>query len=384
MTRRCAGERGSVAFQAMVVTPAAFNALRQAAETTSPQMPILLRILVTTAASELRIGDATEVLSVRLRLVVLKLALASCVQPFAVLPSVASDLTIAMPNWYSGKASANILKVAIEEQFKLDVDVVETGTMIAFEELGAGRKDVHPEVWLPNLNSLVDRYVNKAHSVVLSPISVPAWQGICANRAASDQVGIRDIADLKDTSKTSSLDTDGDGVGELWIGAPTWSSTSIERIRAHSYGYANSLTLIEMPEDMGMAAVDAAEAVGRPIVFACYAPHAIFKLHDIVRLTEPPFENSKWKVVLPSEDPLWLQKSSAAVAWDAASYHIAFSTSLRERHPEVADFLERVDFTPDEAVDMSYALQVDRRDPLEFAQQWVGSHSDRVKGWVKP
>jgi glycine betaine/proline transport system substrate-binding protein len=297
--------------------------------------------------------------------------------------AAAADLTIAMPNWASGQASANILKVGIKQALGLDADVVEMGTLIAFNGLDTGAVDVHPEVWLPNLNNLVDRYVKEAGTVSLSPIAVPAWQGICANRVAADTIGIKNIADLSDTKKTAALDTNGDGKGELWIGSETWSSTAIERVRANSYGYANNLDLLEMPEDVGMAAVDAAEAVDKPIVFACYAPNAVFKLHDIVRIAEPPYDAAKWHIVLPSEDPAWLSKSSADVGWDAASYHIAYASSLKERHPEVVRFLEHVDFTPDEAIDMSYALQVERRAPLDYAQQWVKDHAERVNGWAK-
>lgn len=296
----------------------------------------------------------------------------------------AADLVIAMPNWSSGQAAANIIKVGLKKEFGIDADAVEMGTLIAFAGLDSGKVDIHPEVWLPNLDNLVKRYVTDAGTVAVSPTGVPAWQGICANRVAADKEGIRNVADLSDEKKTAALDTDGDGRGEMWIGASTWSSTTIERIRATSYGYATTVTLLEMPEDVGMAAVDAAEATGRPVVFACYAPHAVFKLHDIVRLSEPPYDPAKWKVVLPTEDAAWLSKSSAAVGWDAAHYHVAYATALREKRPEVARFLDRIDFKPEEAIDMSYALQVERQDPYAFAEQWVAKNQARVDGWAKP
>ncbi|MCO5082762.1 MAG: amino acid-binding protein [Rhizobiaceae bacterium] len=295
----------------------------------------------------------------------------------------AADLVIAMPNWFSGQASANILKVSLEKEFGVTADAVEMGTLIAFAGLDSGTVDIHPEVWLPNLDNLVKRYVTEAGTVALSSIGVPAWQGICETRAAADK-GIRDISDLNDPAKTAIFDTDGDGKGEIWIGAQTWSSTSIERVRANSYGYARTMTLLEMPEDVGMAAVDAAEATGTPLIFGCYAPHAVFKLHDIVRLTEPPYDPAKWNIVLPSEDPAWLSKSSAAVGWDTARYHIAYATSLRSKYPQVAQFLERVDFTPEEATEMSYALQVEHQDPYAFARQWVAANEARVRGWARP
>ncbi|WP_274630598.1 glycine betaine ABC transporter substrate-binding protein [Arvimicrobium flavum] len=296
----------------------------------------------------------------------------------------AAELTIAMPNWPSGQATANILKVSLKKEFGIDADAVEMGTLIAFNGLNSGEVDIHPEVWLPNLDNLVKKYVDQAGTAAVSPIGGKAWQGICATRAAADKVGVKDIADLSDPEKTAAFDTDGDGMGELWIGAPTWSSTTIERIRANSYGYAKTMALLTMPEDVGMAAVDAAVATDRPMVFACYAPHVVFKLHDIVRLTEPPYDAAKWKVVLPTEDPGWLAKSSAPVAWDAAHFHIAYATKLRKDHPDVVKFLERVDFSTDEVTEMSYALQVERRDPYEFAEKWVADHQARIDGWAKP
>lgn len=120
------------------------------------------------------------------------------------------------------------------------------------------------------------------------------------------------------------------------------------------------------------------------MVFACYAPHHVFELHDIVRLTEPPFDPAKWKIVLPSEDPLWVSKSSAPVSWDTAHFHIAYASSLRKRYPKVVEFLEQVDLKPEDATKMSYALQVERQDPYEYAKQWVAAQGARVHGWASP
>lgn len=296
----------------------------------------------------------------------------------------AADLVIAAPNWSSGQATAHILQVAINKEFGVRADTIEMGTLTAFAGLDSGKVDIHPEIWLPNLDNLVERYAMNAGTVAISPLGVPAWQGICATRIAAEKYGITDISDLNDPQKTAALDTDGDGRGEMWIGAQTWSSTGIERVRANSYGYANVLTLLEMPEDVGMAAVDAAQATGQPLVFACYAPHAVFELHDIVRLTEPPHDPAKWNIVSPSSDLTWLSKSSASVGWDAARYHIAYAATLRTRHPEIAAFLDRVAFEPAEAIEMSYALQVERQAPQEFAEQWVEKNMERVKAWAKP
>jgi glycine betaine/proline transport system substrate-binding protein len=202
-------------------------------------------------------------------------------------------------------------------------------------------------------------------------------------RETADKYGVKDISDLTDPKKAAVFDTDGDGKGEMWIGALGWSSTSIEKIRAKSYGYEKTMTLLQMPEDMAMAAIDAAAATGQPMAFYCYSPHHMFKLHDIVQLTEPKHDPAKWHIVMPSDDPDWLTKSEAPVAWDASHFYIGFASSMAKRLPKVATFLSHVDFTPDEVTEMSYALQVDRQDPAKFAQAWVAKHQDRLSAWSK-
>ena len=253
--------------------------------------------------------------------------------------------------------------------------------MLAFAGMDSGEVDIVPEVWSPNFDDLVKRYgADGAKSVVLGHTAVPAWQGLCATPDAA-AAGIKDVSDLSDPAKTALLDTDGDGQGEVWIGAETWKSTGIERVRANSYGYAGTVALVEAEEDVAMAAVDAAVATGRPMVFYCYAPHHVFKLHDLVRLTEPAYDPAKWKIVAQSDDPLWISKSSAPVAWGPVEFHVAWSAGFAKKHADVAAFLEKVDFKPDEISAMSYALQVDRQPPADYAKAWVEENRTRVQEW---
>ena len=86
-----------------------------------------------------------------------------------------ADLLVAMPNWPSGQAAANIIKYGIKEKLDLDVDVREMGTMTAFAGLDSGEVDIYPEVWLPNFDALVKKYVDEKKTVHLSP------KGVCGD-----------------------------------------------------------------------------------------------------------------------------------------------------------------------------------------------------------
>ncbi len=310
------------------------------------------------------------------------LLIASAPFSLAVSQAAAADLVIAVPNWPSGQATANILKIAIGKTFGLDADLRETGELNAFAGLDSGALDIHPEVWRPNLDAAIAKYADEKKTVVLAKRGVAAWQGLCATEDA-EKAGITSVADLSDAAKGALLDTDGNGRGELWIGAATWTSASIERVRAQSYGYAANLDLVEAEEDVGMAAVDAAVATGRPMVFACYAPHNVFELHKVTRLNEPAYDKAKWQIA-PGSDPLWIEHSKAATAWPPSEFHIAWSAPFAAKHADVAAFLENVDLTPDEVTAMTYALQVERTPAATYAEGWVADNAERIKGWAKP
>ncbi|RVH78317.1 glycine betaine ABC transporter substrate-binding protein, partial [Sinorhizobium medicae] len=74
-------------------------------------------------------------------------------------PAAAADLVIAMPPWPSGQAAANILKFGIAKKFSLDAEVRELGTLNAFVGLEKGEIDIQPEVWRPNFDELVRKFV---------------------------------------------------------------------------------------------------------------------------------------------------------------------------------------------------------------------------------
>ena len=295
----------------------------------------------------------------------------------------AADIIIGVPNWASVNATAHLLKVVIEDNYGLEVELQNGTNPIIFEAMESGSMHVHPEVWLPNQANLHNKFVKQKGTVKMNPNGVPSFQGMCATRMTVDQLGITKISDLTDPEIARKLDTDGDGLGEVWVGAPGWASTSVEKIRAKSYGYAETMHLKEMDETLALAEVDNAVSQKKPIVFYCYTPHHMFALHDLVILDEPEYDAAKWNVIQPTDDPEWLEKSSAPVAWDLAYLHIHYATALETSRPEVASFLSKVKLDTDTVSQMVFALAIEKQDPLDFAKKWVVDNSKVVEKWLR-
>lgn len=295
--------------------------------------------------------------------------------------AVADDIVIGVPNWASVRGTAHILKVALEDNLGLTVELQIGTNPVIFEAMDSGAMHVHPEVWLPNQQNLHDTFVMEKGTVTFSPNAVLAEQHICVTRDTQERTGISALIDLTDPAIASQFDTDGDGMGEVWIGAAGWASTNVEKIRAKTYGYVETMNLIEMDETLALAQVDNAIAQGENIVFYCYTPHHMFSLYDLVKLEEPPFDPAEWDVKQPTDDPNWLENSMAGTAWDSTKLHVFYAKALEEEQPAAAAMLASVRLDTEHVNGIVFALSVDGRDPEEFAREWVAENADLVNSW---
>ncbi|MEJ2178089.1 MAG: glycine betaine ABC transporter substrate-binding protein [Gammaproteobacteria bacterium] len=205
----------------------------------------------------------------------------------------AADVVIGVPNWPSVAVTAEVLKVVLEDNYGLEVELQNGTNPVVFEAMDSGSMHVHPEVWLPNQSNLHNTYVKEKGSVSMNPNGIPAFQGMCVTKGTAERTGIKALADLTDPDMAKNFDTNGDGLGEIWIGASGWASTNVEKIRAKSYGFDATMELKEMDETLALAEVDAAVAKETNIVFFCYTPHHMFALHELVVLEEPAYDASK-------------------------------------------------------------------------------------------
>ena len=100
-------------------------------------------------------------------------------------PAMAADMVVGVPNWPSAVATANVIKVVLEDNLGLEVELQNGTNAVFFEGMDAGSVHVHPEVWLPNQNNLNQKFVKEKGTVVMTAQGVAGDQAICGSEAAS-------------------------------------------------------------------------------------------------------------------------------------------------------------------------------------------------------
>ncbi len=297
-------------------------------------------------------------------------------------PATGGKIVVAVPNWPSARARANVLKVVMENNFGVEVELQNSTNPVIFAGMDSGAMHVHPEGWLPNHENLHKKYVDENKTVLQGGVSATANQAICTTKDTAQRTGIVRLEELGKPEMAAKFDTDGDGKGEMWIGATGWASTNVEKIRAKSYGYDQTMQLQEMDETLALAGIDAALAKQSNIVFYCYSPHHIFMLHDLQKLREDPHDPAQWEILQPTDDPDWLQKSRATTAWKPAAIHVYYAASLTETHPAVVKMLNKVSIDNETTTKMMHALVVDKTPADKFAQTWVQQNAALVDSWL--
>ena len=299
-------------------------------------------------------------------------------------PAIAEDVKIGVPSWTGAQAMAHLLGAVVEMRIGGTVDYVQGNNATIFQGMdqGKGDIDVHPDVWLPNQESFTKKYVDGAGSVVLNQQPYEGNQGFCVSKDFAEANNITDIADLGRPDVAALMDSDGNGKGEMWIGAPGWASANVNEVKVRDYGLLDFIEPIRAEESVKTARIKDSIAKGEGYAFYCYKPHAVWFMFDVVMLSEPTYDAAKYTMVQPSDDADWYEKSSVSTKDALKQVQIAYSKSLPDRSPAIAEFFERFSVTADDVSNFAFEISGNGRDPAEFAREWVEANPDRVDAWL--
>ncbi len=300
-------------------------------------------------------------------------------------PALAAErVAIGVPSWTGAQAIAHLLAAVVEERIGGEAELVPGNNATIFQAMdqGKGDIDVHPDVWLPNQESFTKKYVDGAGTVVLSKNPYEGNQGYCVPEKFGKENNITDIADLGRPDVAMKMDSDGDGKGEMWIGAPGWASANVNEVKVRDYNLLEFIEPVRAEESVKTARIKDAIAKNEGYAFYCYKPHAVWYMFPVYMLSEPKYDPAKYKMKQPSDSPDWYKESYVASKDALKDVQIAWSKSLEQRSPAIAEFFQRFSVTADDVSSFAYEISGKGRDAGEVAREWIAKNPERVDAWL--
>ena len=183
-------------------------------------------------------------------------------------------VNIGAPSWTGAQAIAALLQAVVVERIGGEANLVPGNNATIFQAMdqGKGDIDVHPDVWLPNQQSFTNKYVDGNKSVTLGSNAYEGNQGFCVSEQFGSANNVTDIADLGRPDVASKMDSDGNGKGEMWIGAPGWASANVNEVKTRDYGLLPFIDPIRAEESVKTARVKDSIAKQEGYAFYCYKP----------------------------------------------------------------------------------------------------------------
>lgn len=293
-------------------------------------------------------------------------------------------VNVGAPNWTSATAIAHLIKVLVDEKLAGEATLVPgtNATIYQGMDRGKGDVDVHPDVWLPNQQNFTNQYVHDKGTVKLSQNYYDGKQGFCVSKDFKEKTGITSIYDLARPDIAKMLDSDGDGMGEIWIGAPGWNSSNVNEVKVRDYGLTAFIEPFRAEQTVNTNRVGDLISKGKGVAFYCYAPQAIWFMYDIVQLDEPPHNPEKYNIVQAAEDPDWFEKSKITSADAPRQVQIAYSKSLEKRSPTIVQLLQNISLDTNTVSQWAFEIVVNKRKADEVVREWVNANPDRVDSWL--
>lgn len=288
------------------------------------------------------------------------------------------------PSWPGAKIMSRVIGQVIESRLGGETGYAPGANAVIFAAMDGGRGDidVHPDVWLPNQSSFTDEYVDQKGTVALSSGSYEGRSGFCTPSYMSDKHGIKSVFDLATPDAQSLYDTNGDGKGEIWVGASGWASTNVHKVKVRDYGIETFLEPSTEDETVFYARLKDAVNAEEGVVFYCYKPHYVHALYDVTMIEEPEHDPATYKIVQPDQDADWYNKSSITTGDLVKTVTVAYSKSLEERNPAAASFLSQIDMDADELSKLTYQVVVQGNEIDQVVADWIAANGDTVDGWL--
>ncbi|MDK2822444.1 MAG: glycine betaine/proline transport system substrate-binding protein [Clostridia bacterium] len=248
--------------------------------------------------------------------------------------------------WDSEVASTNVVKAVLQEKMGYEVEITPVGAAAMWQAVASNDVDGMVAAWLPTTHG---HYLEEVKDKVVD--LGPNLKGTKIGLVVPDYVTIDSIEELN-----ANADKFNGKIIGIDPGAGLMSAT--EKV-IEEYG----LTNFELVEGSGATMTAAlADAIKNKewVVVTGWTPHWKFARWDLKYLKDP-------KNIYGGEENI----------------NTIVRKGLKEDMPEVYNFLDKFNWTPEDMAQVMVWNQEEGADPYETAKRWVKENEDKVSKWLE-
>ena len=143
------------------------------------------------------------------------------------------NVVVSELSWSGSVGLCQIMKHVLETKVGIPVKIQQLSTAVTWAGMDRGDVDIFSDVWSINQDAGIKKYVNERKTIELQLSYPGAPQGFLVPTWVSKKYGIVSIEDMN--KHTELFDTNGNGKGDMWLGAPAWPCTEINKIKLRDY-----------------------------------------------------------------------------------------------------------------------------------------------------
>lgn len=290
-------------------------------------------------------------------------------------------ITVAEMTWLSASALTYITRTVLADGYGCDVKIVPGDTVpTATSMYTKNEPHIAPELWISTAESIWQKAQEKGNVYKASDIFAgggkEGWW--IPDYVAAENPSLKSVGDLKDHAELFQEVASGDK-GRFYGCPPGWGCEIITNNLFRALALEENGWELFSPGSGANLKASIARKVTRkePIAAYYWGPTAVIGKYNLVRLDMPEYNPEKFTCLTDKncENP---QLSG----WKPGEVAVAVVTELREKAPNVAEFLSKLQL-PNETVNSLLAWGDDNSaSPEEVAARFFDKHPDVWTAWV--
>lgn len=283
----------------------------------------------------------------------------------------------------------------IEHGYGYPVEIVQMTTPVYQQTLASGEIDVQMELWRTNVIDWYTEVTSEGKVLDLGDTYERSAQGWYVPRYVIEgdpergiepmAPGLKSVFDLPGY-KELFQDPEDPSKGVLVNCITGWQCAKINRIKIHAYGLDDDYNLLEPGAAAALdAAIAGAYTRGEPILAYYWEPTWLLGTYDMVQLEEPEFtEACNLEIQKALDDEISLEEvtETAGCAYETIGIHKGVHASLKDRAPEVVEFLEKMNVGTDPLNKTAAYMEAEGVEADEAAIWFFETYQDRWRNWV--